>query len=56
MIMTNRLRDEYQRQQIEAWRERNLRVNGLRDTREIDRELAGMPLSEQFKAWKELAP
>jgi hypothetical protein len=54
--MTNPLRDEYQRQQIEAWRERNLRVNGLRDTHEIDRELAGMPLSEQFKAWKELAP
>jgi hypothetical protein len=54
--MPNPLRDEYQRQQIEVWRERNLRTNGLRDTLEIDRELVGMPLSEQFKAWKELAP
>jgi hypothetical protein len=54
--MTNQLRDEYQRQQIEAWRERNLKVYGLTDTLQIDNELAGKSLNEQFKAWKELAP
>jgi hypothetical protein len=43
------------RDAIEQMREANIDKKGLRDTREIDAELAGMPLREQYRAWKELS-
>jgi hypothetical protein len=51
----NQSTDARIRSAIEAMREQNERIHGKRDTHEIDRELAGQSLIEQFKAWRELA-
>lgn len=47
-------RNAIMRSQIEQWRDANTRKHGVKDTADIDAELAGATLDEQVRAWREL--
>ena len=40
---------------IELMRGRNIDKHGLKDTLDIDKELQGATVREQFRAWRELS-